>query len=78
MHGKPGRGVYEFLGARIRSMREARGLSLRELCNLSDISDVSLTLIERGWTNITTEALLCLASALRVPVIEFFGDEEDS
>ena len=77
MDGKSTVGVYECLGARIRSMREARGISFRQLCDRSDISEVSLTMIGRGWAKLTTEALLSLAAALRVSVMEFFEDDGD-
>ena len=77
MLGMTRREVRELLGARIRSVREARGLSLRELTNLSDIPEVLLGTMERGRMLIRLENLLCIARALRVPVTELFTDPDD-
>jgi transcriptional regulator with XRE-family HTH domain len=57
--------------------REAGGLSLRGLCDLADIPEVMLGQMERGRMLITFENLLCIARALGVPVVSFFGDDED-
>lgn len=76
MHGETRRGMREFLGARIRRFREARGLSVRQFTDLWDIPEIMLSTIERGRMRITFENLLCLARALDVPLVEFFGDDE--
>jgi transcriptional regulator with XRE-family HTH domain len=76
MHGETRRGTREFVGARIRKFRTARGLSLGELADLSDIAEMMIGQMEIGRTHITFENLLCLARALEVPVVDFFGDEE--
>ncbi len=77
MHGETRRGTREFVGARIREIREARGLSLRGLCDLADIPELMIGQMERGRMLIRFENMLCLARALDVPVIEFFADDED-
>ena len=77
MHGATRRGTREFIGARIRRFREARGLSLSKLQDLADIPEMMIGQMEIGRMRITLENLLCLARALDVPVIDFFGDAED-
>ncbi len=76
MHGETRRETREFVGARIMWFRVARGLSVRELSDLSDIPELLLTTIERGRTRITFENLLCLARALDVPVVELFVEDD--
>ncbi len=76
MHGETRRGTREFVGARIRAIREARGLSLRGLCDLSDVPELMIAQMERGRMMIRFENLLCIARALEVPVTEFFSDDE--
>jgi transcriptional regulator with XRE-family HTH domain len=77
MHGETRRGVREFVGGRIRKFREAGGLSLAGLSDRSDIPEVMIAQMERGKMLIKFENLLCIARALEVPVVEFFGDDED-
>ena len=74
MHGETRRGVREFVGARIRTIRERRGMSVRKLSELSDIPEFMISTIEGGRMRITFENLLCLARALGVSVVELFGD----
>ncbi len=76
MHGETRREAREFVGARIRTIREVRGLSLRGLSDLADIPELMLGMIERGRKRITFENILCLARALGVPVTDFFSDDE--
>ncbi|MHC5053339.1 MAG: helix-turn-helix domain-containing protein [Planctomycetota bacterium] len=77
MDGMTRRGTRELVGARIRAVREARGLSVRELGGLSDVPELMLAAIERGRMRITFENLLCLARALGVPAIDLFDFEKD-
>ena len=74
MYGETRRDTREFIGARIRRFREAQGLSIRELSNLSDIPELMLATIERGRMRITFENMICIARSLDVPLAEFFGD----
>ena len=77
MHGETRRGTREFIGARIRRFREARGLSVLELSNLSDIPELMLATIERGRMRITFENMICIARSLDTPLVEFFDDGRD-
>jgi transcriptional regulator with XRE-family HTH domain len=69
--------VRVFVGARIRQLREERGLSFRPLSDLADIPELMIGQMERGATLMRFENLLCLARALGVPATELFGEAED-
>ena len=77
MHGMTRREVRERIGAKIMWFRAARCISRRRLSDLSDIPEILLGRIENGRIRVTFENMLCIARALGVPVVEFFGDEED-
>ena len=78
MHGETRRDVRAFVGARIRAIRERTGMGVRTLSVLSDIPELMIGQMERGAMQIRFENLLCLARALGVSVVEFFGEAEDS
>jgi transcriptional regulator with XRE-family HTH domain len=65
------------VGARIRTLREQRGLSLRVLAERCGLSANAISKIERGENSPTVASLHLLASALGVPITEFFRDEAD-
>ena len=76
MHGMLRRELRESVGARIRRVREAQGLSRHDLMCLSDVPEIMIGMIERGRKRITLENMLCIARALERPVMEFFSDDE--
>lgn len=57
---------YEAMGRRVKSLREAKRLSQRELAGLAEISVSALQGIERGNENVRLEAVVRLAGALNV------------
>jgi repressor LexA len=57
------------LGAQLRSLREAKGMRLRELSSLSGISESVLSRLERGLTFPRRTTLEAIASALGIEVI---------
>jgi transcriptional regulator with XRE-family HTH domain len=65
------------VGARIRSFRAGRGLSLRVLARRSGLSTNAISLIERGENSPTVSSLHRLATALNVPITAFFEDVRD-
>jgi transcriptional regulator with XRE-family HTH domain len=77
MHGETRRDVRALVGARMRTVREGRGLSLRALSDLADIPELMIGQMERGAMLVRFENLLCLARALGVPVTKFFEEAED-
>lgn len=62
------------VAARIRSLRESRGLSLRGLADAAGISPATLSQIEQGQTSPSVATLEKLAHGLRVPIAAFFAD----
>ncbi len=70
------RAVPEFkVGLRVRTLREARSLSIRALAGLSGISVNALSLIENSKSSPTVSTLQELAAALGVPMTSFFETE---
>lgn len=55
------------VGARIRKLRETRGLNLHELARLCGISAPALSLIETGKRDLRLTSFYRIAGALRVP-----------
>ena len=63
------------MGARIRAIRQSKGMGLQTLSCLSDIPEIMIGRMEIGRTRVTLENLFCLARALDVSVMVFFEDD---
>lgn len=63
------------VGQRIRLLREQHNLSLRALAKKCGLSINAISKIERGENSPTVASLHLLASALQVPITEFFREE---
>lgn len=63
------------VGERIRSLRDRGGLSLRALAEKCGLSINAISLIERGENSPTVSTLHRLATALEVPITDFFQAE---
>lgn len=63
------------VGMRLRSLREQQGLSLRALAERCGLSINAISQIERGENSPTVSSLQRLASALNIPINDFFQDE---
>ena len=66
------------LGARVRAVRESRGLSLAALSRRSDVARATLTQLEAGQGNPTLETVYALANALGVPLSDLIGGPASS
>jgi transcriptional regulator with XRE-family HTH domain len=62
------------IGGRLRDLRTARELSLRQLARLIGASPSLLSQIENGKVTPSVDTLYLLAAALAVPVAAFFGE----
>ena len=62
------------VGARIRGLRGERGLSLRALSEIAEVSPNTISLIERGETSPSVSTLQRLATALGVRITDFFSE----
>jgi transcriptional regulator with XRE-family HTH domain len=60
------------VGLRVRSLRDQQGLSLRALAERCGLSINAISLIERGENSPTVSTLHRLATALNVPITDFF------
>lgn len=60
------------VGQRLRLLRDAQGLSLRALAERCGLSVNAISRIERGEASPTVTSLQLLATALDVPITEFF------
>ncbi len=65
------------VGARIRTLRERRKLSLRALSEASGLSVNAIGMIERGENSPTVSSLHNLATALNVRIIDFFEEARE-
>jgi transcriptional regulator with XRE-family HTH domain len=61
------------VGARIRQLRRARGLSLETVAGAASLSVGFLSQIERGLSSPSLKALAALADAFGVPLSAFFS-----
>lgn len=59
-------------GARVRELREQRGMTQETLAGLSDMSRAFLSQVETGAQNVSVEKVVNLANALRVAPSELF------
>lgn len=67
----------EFVGKRLRRLRDRRGLTLRELAKASDLSVNTISLIERGKSSPTIATLHKLATALGVMLADLVEEESN-
>jgi transcriptional regulator with XRE-family HTH domain len=65
------------VGIRLKALRHERGLSLRALAALCDLSPNTISLIEREVTSPSVSTLHRLATALRVPITTFFEERPE-
>jgi transcriptional regulator with XRE-family HTH domain len=61
------------VGTQVKALREREGLSMRGLAERCGLSPNTISLIERGATSPTVSTLHRMATALGVPITEFFG-----
>jgi len=62
------------VGLHLKELRSQRGLSLRALAELCDLSPNTISLIERGASSPSVSTLHRLAMALGVPITTFFTE----
>jgi transcriptional regulator with XRE-family HTH domain len=67
----------KLLGNNIVKIRKERGIKQKELSDILDIEDGSLSRIESGHTNPTTMTLYGIAIALKIELKDLFSFEND-
>lgn len=60
------------IGQRIRRLRQAAELTLRELAERADLTPGYISQLERGKVSISIDSLMMLLDALNVPIANFF------
>ena len=68
MPGDPWKAQLEMLGSLLRAQRTAADLSLRQLSELTDVSNAYLSQLERGLHEPSLSVLHAITSALEVPL----------
>ncbi len=64
------------LGAKLRRLRKANGLSLRQLADAAGTSASFLSQLERGLTGASTSTLMRIANCFHTSLSELFADAE--
>jgi len=70
--------VRRLVGRNLRRLRLDRGVSQEQLAHDADIAPSYLSQIETGKRSPTVTLLQALATALRMPIVEFFADGKPS
>jgi len=65
------------IGQRLRKMREARGLSQRELAAKAGLTNGTISLIEKNRTSPSVASLKSLLDAIPISMAEFFATFDD-
>jgi transcriptional regulator with XRE-family HTH domain len=73
-----GMDINEIIAARVRTLRDAQGLSLAALAERSGVSRSNISLIERGESSATATVLDKLSAALGVTVASLFEKPADA
>ena len=62
----------EYIGQRVAEIRQAKGLSIRQLADLCGVSAQNITKIEHGRYNVSVDILgkICEALGYRIDLIE--------
>jgi transcriptional regulator with XRE-family HTH domain len=69
--------LHDRIAARVRALRQERGLSLEAMAARCDVSRSMLSLIERGESNPTAVVLERIATGLGVPLASLFDPGEE-
>jgi transcriptional regulator with XRE-family HTH domain len=68
--------IQKQVGARIRELREKKGISQEALAAICDLHRTYVGLIERGERNLSLSTIEAIAQGLEVPVSEIFRQVE--
>lgn len=65
------------IGSRIKALREAKGLSARQLAKAASLDPTQISKIENGKSTPSLQALTRICNVLEIKLSEFFSDESD-
>jgi len=63
-------------GSKVRALREAEGITLKELANAAGVTEVLMSFIERNLRDANSTVLVRIAKKLGVNANEILKDEE--
>ena len=63
------------IGARLRAVRDSRGLSQRQLARQSGVANATISQVEAGKLNPTVGMLKKILAGIPMPLSEFFADD---
>ncbi|MHA3977096.1 cupin domain-containing protein [Halovulum sp. GXIMD14794] len=66
------------IGGRLRTVREARGMSQRELAGRAGLTNAAISLIEQNKSSPSVASLKRLLDAIPMTLSEFFSEVEDT
>ncbi len=66
------------IGTRLKNVREARGLSQRELAAMAGLTNGTISLIEQNKTSPSVSSLKSLLDAIPMSLSEFFAEVEEA
>jgi transcriptional regulator with XRE-family HTH domain len=75
---RPAVALEQSVGARLRSLRRARRLTLREIAHRASLSESFVSQLERGQSGATIQSLQRISAALGVDVSDLFAADESS
>jgi len=67
--------IYTLIGAKVKSLRESKGMTQIQVADLCDYEKTTVSRIEAGRTNITVKTLYKLSHALDVQMKELVDIE---
>ncbi|AIQ33021.1 transcriptional regulator [Paenibacillus sp. FSL P4-0081] len=65
------------VGARIRAIRKAKGLTQQQLAELSNLDDAYMGAVESGERNFSIDTLEKIVTALKIQPAELFQNKDD-
>lgn len=68
--------IKESIGSRMKELREAKGLSQKDVAYSADLDRSYIASVENGARNISCVNIEKIAKALQVSVRTFFSDEK--
>lgn len=68
----------DVVGARIRAIRQTRGMTVQQVAGAAGTSSAMISQVERGVTSPSLETLWRIANVLGVAMFQFFGDQPSS
>lgn len=70
--------IRDYIGARVKTQRKAKGLTRAELAGVTEYSDSAIKFLEMGKRNPSADFLYRIGKALDVPIQYFLADGDET